>query len=324
MRSGSALIQAANRILQQQTQDGAIVMGALPSQQASITPYFANFAGLGLITAYRERHDARYLEAARRWVDWYAAHQNADGTINDYTGGPDAWKSTGDYDSTDSYAATYLELLLAIAGATREKEWLRTHYPSALHALAAIRLTLQPCGLTLAKPTYPVMYTMDNVETLRGLHAAAEIAGMVKDGVTASQTAAMAHRMETAIQRDLWSASLHYYRIGVQPDGFRHEGLTKWYPDVMANLMAIAWLLPTEPHRALFKRLKTQFHPTLPDVIHNEDDLEHLCWWGWAAKGVGDTALSAKIVGRLRGFDSALPEAINPGLLGHICRLLAR
>ena len=299
-------------------------MGSLPARESRITPYFANFAGLGLIAAYKKVHDPRFLKAARRWADWYAGHQNPDGTINDYTGSPGAWKSTGDYDSTDSYAATYLELLLSISQTTSDSQWLRAKYSSAARAFAAIRLTLQPSGLTLAKPTYPIMYTMDNVEVARGLRATEEICRILKEKAAQAIAAEMAHTMETALTRDLWNADRQHYRIGVQPDGFKHEGLTKWYPDVMANLMAIGWRPASRQHRALFVRLKSKFGGMLPTTLRSEGDLEHLCWWGWAARGAGDTRLSAEIAARLYGFDAALPGSVNPGLLGHICRLLAK
>ena len=323
-QSLTAINQAANQILRHQTRDGAIVMGALPSQKSQVMPYFANFAGLGLVAAYREAHDPRYLAAAKRWADWYEAHQNSDGTINDYTGVPGAWKSTGDYDSTDSYAATYLELLLTLYRVTSDGKWLRAKFPSATQALAAIRLTLQPRGLTIAKPTYPVMYTMDNVETTRGLQAPVEICRIVNDKAVGARAAEMAYRMDVAITRDLWDASRQCYRIGVQTDGGKEEGLTKWYPDVMANLMAIGWRPRSERHRTLWIRLKTEFSAMLPTTLHSEDDLEHLCWWGWAARGAGDITLSAEIAARLRRCEAALPAVANPGLLGHICRLLAR
>ena len=74
---------------------------------------------------------------------------------------------------------------------------------------------------------------------------------------------------------------------------------------------------------ALFKRLKAQFSATLPTAIRTEDDLDHLCWWGWASRGAGDAALMAEITARFQGFDTALPTVVNPGLLGHLCRLLA-
>ena len=44
---------------------------------------------------------------------WYAAHLNPDGTIDDHRGLPGALRPTGHYDSSDSYAATFLWLAQA-------------------------------------------------------------------------------------------------------------------------------------------------------------------------------------------------------------------
>ncbi len=352
-KPNAAMRRAADQILRHQTADGAITQG-LPSDAASrIVPYFGNFAALGLVAAYAQTHHRPYLNAARNWIAWYEAHQNANGTIFDYTGTSGAWKPTGDFDSTDSYAATYLELVLAayraalrppgppilggeirikaslvppklggVGGRNVTKDWLRARHASVRRALAGIRLTLQPCGLTLAKPTYPVMYTMDNVETARGLRAAAQIAQALGDSREAAEAQAMAEKMAAAIARDLWDAARQSYRIGIQPDGGKMEGLEKWYPDVMANLMAIAWL-PSPRHAAPYARLKTQFAADIPAAVRSEGDLDHLVWWGLAAQGAGDKELAAQIAARLADFDSSRPAVPNPALLGHICRILA-
>ncbi|HLV80800.1 MAG TPA: hypothetical protein VKT32_10985 [Chthonomonadaceae bacterium] len=318
----SPIVRAANLIRAHQAGDGAIAQDALPAGATRILPYFANFAALGLVTAYRHTGDPDYLESARRWAGWYAAHQNPDGTVYDYTGAPGAWKPTGDYDSTDSYAATYLTLLLALYRASPDPKWLAGRRDSIEKAVKAIKLTLQPIGLTLAKPTYPVMYTMDNVETAQGLHAAAEIARLLHLAPLREETEPLARRMETAVAHDLWDPATESYLIGLQPDGYHARGFKVWYPDVMANLMAIAWLPESERNRALFARMKTLFADTLPEQVAGEQDLEHLDWWGWAAWGAHDTALLKQIQQRLATFDR-VQHAFYPATLGHLCRLMS-
>jgi hypothetical protein len=317
------IVRAANEILAHQTSDGAIVQGTLPAADSRLVPYFADFAALGLVAAYRTTHNQTYLEAAKRYTDWYVAHQNPNGTIYDYTGGPQDWKATGDYDSTDSYAATFLDLLLAIYRAAPDATWLRAQSHSIAQAVAAIKLTLQPIGLTLAKPTYPVMYTMDNVETARGLRSASELATLLGAQALSTETKTLAERMQTAITQDLWDTKQDSFLIGLQPDGGKMEGLKTWYPDVMANLMAIGWLPASDRNRALFARLKAKFGNAILLDIQTEEDLERLIWWGWAASGVQDAALLKEIRSRLSHFDRSMRQFPNPGSLGHLCRLLA-
>ncbi len=322
--SSCAVERAAEQILRHQVSDGAIVMGALPAKQSRLVPYFANFAARGLVTAFRETRDARWLDAAKRCAAWHEAHMNADGTIYDFDGAPGAWKPTGHYDSTDSYAATYLDLVLTIHRAAPDREWLRSRLPSVCQAVAAIRLTLQPNGLTLAKPKWPVIYLMDNTETAAGLRAAAAIAGELGEAGLQQETSATADRMEQAIARHLWDAARQTYWVGLQTNGAKVHGQQKWYPHVMANLMAVGWLPPSERHRTLLARLKKESSTEIPSAVRSEDDLDRLVWWGSAASGAGDRALSAEIMVKLAGFDAHVKQFANPALLGHLCRILAR
>lgn len=316
--------EAARLILAQQTEDGAITMGRLTEKDSQIISYFGCFAAQGLVAVYRKTHDAKLIEAARRWVAWYEAHQNPDGTIFDYTGHSGAWKSTGKYDSTDSYAAVYLDLLHDLNRAAPDASWLKKRKRSIALAIKGIRLTMQPSGLTLAKPDYPIMYTMDNVETLLGLRAATELARALGNKTMAQDAKAMADRMEAAISSELWSSKESYYRIGVQPDGYKHEGLKAWYPDVMANLMAVAWLPPSLRNRSLYKRVFAKFGSGIPTQAKTKYDLGVLIWWGWAARGANDRATLAAIQNRFVGFERLCADGCDAGDLGHIARLCAQ
>ena len=302
--------RAAAELLRHQTADGAIVMGTLPASRSHLVPYFANFAALGLAAASGETGDARYLDAARRWAAWYEAHMNPDGTICDFDGASGAWQSTGDCDSTDSYAATFLELLLAIERAAPDPAWRAAHLPAARRAVAAIRLTLQPNGLTSAKPGWEVMYLMDNVETAAGLRAAAAL-GL--------DTAGLAASMERTMTAKLWDDARQTYAVGLEGNGRLVTAAATWYPYLMANLMAVGWLPPREGHVALLGRLRQQFGAEMPVAVNTEDDLERLVWWGIAAQGAGDAALGADIAAKLHAFDAQVKTFARPDLLGHLC-----
>jgi len=313
--------KAAARILVQQTPDGAITMD---NSKSGVVSYFGCFAAQGLVAVYRKTRDPKLLTGARKWVDWYIAHQNADGTIFDYSGRSGAWKSTGKYDSSDSYAAVYIDLLRDIHEAAPNTVWLKARKPSILKALKGIRLTMQPCGLTLAKPDYPVMYTMDNVETLLGLRSAVVLAKALGDQELAKQVKAEADRMDAAVSSELWNQKALCYRIAVQPDGGKIEGLKDWYPDIMANLMAVAWLPSSERNSNLYVMLKARFGADVPKGVKTMIDVEHLVWWGWAASGAADKESGAAIRSRLHDFDSVCQSGCDPGLLGHIARLCVK
>lgn len=316
---------AAELIQRQQTGDGAITMGLVGRDESTVNPYFGCFAAEGLLAEYRSTRDAALLRSALAWGDWYAAHQNPNGTIFDYKGHAGAWRSTAHYDSSDSYAAVYVSFLLDLYRASRDKVWLRGKQASIRLALAGIRLTMQPNGLTLAKPTYPVMYVMDNTETLQGLRSAHELAIALRDTAEGRRTQAEADRMEAAIDSLLWDLSGSSYYIGIQTDGGKSTGLKDWYPDIMANLMAIAWLPPSARNQALFGRVFAKFGAAIPTQVNSQDDLEKLIWWGYAAQKVGRSDLLARIRNGLSTFERICANGCDAGDLGHVVRLtLAR
>jgi hypothetical protein len=315
--------KAAAMILAQQTSDGAITMGRRNERRSSVVSYFGCFAAQGLVAVYRRTQDPELLMGAKKWVDWYIAHQNADGTIFDFNGNSDDWTSSGQFDSTDSYAAVYIDLLRDVHQAAPDVVWLADRKPSIVTALKGIRLTMQPCGLTTAKPDYPVMYTMDNVETLLGLRAAVVLAEALGDSALQQQALAEANRMEAAISSELWNPQAACYRVGVQLDGGKMESLRDWYPDIMANLMAVAWLPRSERNEHLYARLIVEFGGDASTNVNTRRNVERLVWWGWAATGAADKSLASSICSRLGNFDSVYQSGCNPGLLGHIARLCA-
>jgi hypothetical protein len=315
-------VRAAEHLLAQQTPDGAITMGKIGEGQCWVVSYFGCFGAQGLLAAYTARRDRRFVDGALNWVQWYEAHQNADGTIFDYKGRPGDWQSTGHFDSTDSYAAVYLDLLKDVFRATGDRTWLLKRSASISRAMKGIRLTMQPCGLTLAKPDYAVMYTMDNVESLLGLRAAASLCKALGDSRASQEAGREADKMEAAIESSLWNGAAGCYRIGIQPDGGKMEGLKDWYPDVMANLMAVAWLPPSPRHQALYRMLIAKFGGWSKEIA-TVDDLEHAIWWGWAALGASDHASLERLTGLTGAFERLCADGLEPGLLGHVARLCA-
>jgi len=319
----AAVIRAADTILSHQSSDGVIAQDRATGRPSELIPYYANFAADGLAEAYRVTHEPAFLRGAKQWVAWFAAHQNPDGTIFDYTGKPGEWKSKGTYDSTDSYAATFLELLLNIHRADPDLKWLN-RYATAIHqAVRAIRLTLQPNGLTIARPGWPVMYTMDNTETMRGLRAASALLTLLHDSAGAAEAARVARRMKEGIDTLLWDAERKNYRVGIQLDGGIDRADGKWYPDIMANLMAVGWLDPSDRNRALFQRLRRAHANSLPKTPRNEDEVERHVWWAYAARSASDRKAFTEIRDRIAAAYSLNVPNDHPALLGHICRLLA-
>ncbi len=316
------LVAAAAQLLQHQASDGALVQGSLTSSRVCVVPYFANLGALGLVAAGRATGDGRYAAAARCWVTWYEAHQNPDGTIFDYVRTNGLWQSTGACDSTDSYAATYLELCSAIQHTAPDAGWLRTRRPALERAVAAIRLTRQANDLTTARPGWPVLYTMDNIEVLRGLRAAAALAGALGDAAWQRELESTAARTAQAIGRELYDETRQIYGVGVQTNGAKMKDKGEWYPFVMANLLAVAQLPPAERQCELFAKLQREYAAMMPGELRTAADWDRLIWWGYAARGVGDSKLQAEISKRLAASAAQLYVVNNPATLGRLCLVL--
>lgn len=315
--------QVAQRILGFQTPDGAIAMDpASPARNTRVVPYVANYAAMGLVAVYAATHRTPFAEGALKWVRWYEAHMNPDGTIDDWAGSGQRWQSTNNRDSTDAYAATYLSLVERIFMALHDRRWLSERRPFVERAVGAIRLTLQPNGLTTAKPDWPVMYTMDNVETASGLRSAATLAEAAGWKELRNEAARLAQSMEHAIQAVLWDTSSSTFLVGVQTDGARVRAGSDWYPSVMANLMAAAWLPGTERTVQLFRRLYQQYRDTIPAAAATADDATRLIWWTYAASKCGTQEQANDLARRVTVLAAHPPAGCYPDALGHICILL--
>ena len=274
---------AAHAILLRQDSDGAIFNGPTFLTDNKLVPYFGNLAARSLCMAAVTLGDASYSQAARRWLDWYAAHMNTNGTVYDYSSSSGVLTTMGDFDSTDSYGATFVDAVyhcnLAMPGLAAELAG-----PVA-SALAAVDLTYQSDGLTFAKPSYLIKYAMDNVEVRRGLASGSLVAPTATE---ADIRSAKASRTLTAIDGLLWVAASGRYSSGMDDVGGLTPVANAWYPDDMAQLMAIAWL-PRSPRRdGLYASVNASSF-NVPSSITDAQGAEYAEWWGVAAKTMGDT-----------------------------------
>lgn len=313
---------AAEAILSRQRGDGAILMAPVSQQENSLIPYFANLAVIGLVVAYPHTRNRAHVQAAQRWLRWYVAHQNPDGTIDDYQLRNGALQSTGEHDSTDSYAATFLEALHRTARASEGQDWLGSLYPAARKAVDAICLTLQRDGLTWAKPSHRVKYLMDNVEVYRGWQSAQWIAETTGRRAEAGAFRSLAQRTLQAIDDLLFLRERGYYAWALHENGARETRLSQWYPDLLAQLMAIAWLPASARRKALLARLRQQFRQVWQTAVE-DGDVGVLVWWGMAAIGTGDRAFAQHLI--LPPVKEQVRARATPNLpeYGHVLRLCA-
>jgi hypothetical protein len=283
-------------VVQAQLADGAI---AHHVDKVAIWPYLSSFAAIGLTRASDVTGDPSYRDAAWRWTSWYQAHMNAQGYVTDYQVAGTVETSTGDMDSTDSYAAMYLMALRNAWASSSDRTKLEAARAGVAKAVAAIESTQQADGLTWAKPSWHVKYLMDNVEVYAGLRAAAELARALGDATLEDRATADATRVKQGVSA-LWNPTTGSYDWAVHENGARQS--TNWsvfYPDAAQQMWAVGFGLVDASRAAALVAKFEQTHPLWdkPSATDTYDTgAKAVGYWapiGWAYQRVGNTARAA-------------------------------
>jgi hypothetical protein len=219
-------------------------------------PYVSNFAAMALLAAHDLRSAPDDVRRVERWLLWYAANQEADGTICDRTGTLASYRSNGRRDSTDSYAATFLMAVRRYQQAIRGRPAPPVVRAARL-ALSAVADVTQSDGLTIAKPDYRMKYLMDNVEVYGGLTEGAALFQAVGDAKEAANARRMAAQVAAGL-RGFWSPRDACFAFALDMKGRYSAGLEKPYPQGLAQLYALAHVEPrqTELWQTVCRRFK--------------------------------------------------------------------
>lgn len=207
---------------------------AFNPQHLLINPYFSNLAAWALLT------DPANLPVVQRHMDWYIAHLNADGTIDDYERKSGQLRSTGTYDSADSYAATFFTIVARYLEAGGDIEWFHRNRAD-LDRIERMLISLTDTdGLTWAKKNYFLKYLMDNAEVYAGWLDWADALDRAGDPSAAAaarlRAAAVKEGLERFRQKDgQWAWGLD--RLGLH----RRSSTRKFYPDAVAQIFPVAW-----------------------------------------------------------------------------------
>ncbi|MCX7749932.1 MAG: hypothetical protein N2645_24085 [Clostridia bacterium] len=266
--------------------------------QYKVVPYFSNLAAEGWL----ER--PTYATGVRKYMDWYFEHLNwpdyngVYGTIYDYYISSDKTTETATkkYDSTDSYAATFLSLLRKYFEKTEDYAYLSGH-KHEIDAIGNVMIhTMDRDGLTWAKPDYKVKYLMDNCEVYRGLDDAQWIFKNVFGDLKGSEYyRSYKTKVLKGIEKSLWNSP--FYHDCKYIFGFMGKtNFKKFYPDAVCQLYPI-WngILEAKELRAI--NLYETFNKHYP---------------GWTALDTGDVfpwtfaAYTASMMGDKGRVDSFL------------------
>jgi len=228
---------------------GAILYGS-----SQINPYYSNIAAIGMT-----KDPARY-GAVKNWMQWYLNHLNWPdkwglyGSTYDYNVNGSTETSTGNADSTDSYAATFLSVAWAYyrTGDAGAQAYVKT-LAYQMEVIAGVLISTQDNdGLTWAKPDYHIKYLMDNCEAYRGLRDVASLfQNAYGDSSKAAYFNARADMMLNGI-RAMWLGGGAY---GVYKDALGRLAAPNWgvwYADATSQVFPVLMgvISPADPHAA--------------------------------------------------------------------------
>lgn len=269
-----------------QLSDWAIPVTAKTAEgKATINPYFADYAAMAML----ERPE-NYATNVLYYINWHFDHLNADGTIYDYQLESNELSTAGTYDSTDSYAATFLSLLWKYYSKTKNASVITNNAEKIALVISALESTMDQ-DLTYATADFKVKYTMDNCEVFAGLSDAAKLySEVLSDADKAAELTQKAERVAAAIESLLWNPN-GYYEVGIKEDGSVSNTYdsSKYYPSGMAQLFPLlTGVLDPASDRAqsVYQSFLTSFDITNLSAV---GDYYSIAAYAAAVMGDGDT-----------------------------------
>ena len=269
-----------------QLENGAIPMTYAKNGELTMNPYFADFAALALL----DKADL-YADNVKRYMDWHFTHLNTaeedfnglDGTIYDYkitmkdgkitderVSNP---KNSDSYDTTDSYAATFLTVVYKYYCKTGDIDYLLNNFEDILR-IANVMLATEQNGLTYAKPNHRIKYLMDNCEVYEGAMAASKIIEAVGDQYESIYTIpylsetyeSLALEVKNNINQKLWNYIGGHYRSALIAYVDFPRKVFSWnmyYPQATSQLFPIICgvIEPgTDRAKNLYEKFSESFH----------------------------------------------------------------
>lgn len=267
-----------------QLSNGAIPMTYAENGKLTMNPYFADFAALALLD-----NAEKYGGNVKAYMDWHFEHLNTakedfnglDGTIYDYVitmkdGRIESEvvstpENADSYDTTDSYAATFLTVLYKYFCKTGDSDYVVDNAEDIVRITNVMFATLQN-GLTYAKHNHRVKYLMDNCEVYEGAIAATRLfEEMVQRGKAEyidmrDDCNDLIGTIKENINTKLWNYVGGYYRPGITAYVSIPTKIFSWktyYPQATSQLFPIICgvIEPnTQRARNLYEKFSDTYH----------------------------------------------------------------
>ena len=274
-----------------QMDDGAILNHRiLTYSQTKMVPYFSCTAAEGFLASGNES----YYPRVKKFCEWYFNHLNRgvdentlDGTIFDYyyqliSNNYDI-TTKKERDSEDSYAALFISLLKNYADITNDFDFLIAHRDDIdliMSVLTSPKLLNN--GLTYAKTSYEIKYTMDNSEVYSGFIAAEWIyRNVFNDNIKGDIFANHANVLSETFEKLLWKEEKQAYLYHANQN-LDNIDLTKFYPQGVVQLTSQMFnLIKPDGNRSQY--LYKRFIETFPKWATLEENTHP---WGFAGRSL--------------------------------------
>lgn len=244
----------------------SIMNNKSPDSTYKIIPYFSNIASLALL------EDPTKLSQVKKYLIWYVTHLNrpdkhgVNGTIYDYwVRKNNELVSTKDYDSYDSYPATFLTLCLGYFQKSNDKRFFDINRKNIDLITDSLITSMDSDYLTWAKPDYKIKYLMDNCEVYEGLINGSKLySHAYSDNQVSQKLLKLAEQNYDSIENNMWKKDYYCYLIDNGGKGSKPDYNT-WYADATSQLFPIlCGLIKPESDRAKF--------------IYNNFNVHHSDW----------------------------------------------
>ncbi|HKD92826.1 MAG TPA: hypothetical protein VKB56_13025 [Terriglobales bacterium] len=264
--------------------------------------------------------DLTRLGQVQSWMKWVVAHLNntdrwgMSGTIYDWNVDANGNEtSTGDADSTDSYAATFLTLAWNYwqSGDANAQSYLKSISQELDLVGSVIAKTMQADGLTWAKPDYQIKYLMDNCEVYRGLKDLASLFSAMGDSTRGSYYANLAAQSLNGIN-GLWISNIGLWAVYKDNAGnYAAPNVSTWYPDATAQVFPIIeQIVPASDSRVQSAYAKfNAAWPGWPELSFQSQDSFPWCLVGAAAALMGDSTRANQYL------NAITTKYVNPGFV---------
>ncbi|HQB27972.1 MAG TPA: hypothetical protein PLO29_03390 [Paludibacter sp.] len=291
---------------------------------SKICGYFANFACIALL----KNPSTENTDVVKKYMQWYMGKLN--GEVNTIQGGSEIVGSIydyyapnettqGNYDSVDSYAATFLMLAQEFAMLSAEnKSWLM-QYITKLNLVAK---ALETCldteensipttfsnddddYLSIASYVYPAKYLMDNSEVNRGLKSAKWLhdEGLL---TTTSNYNMLVNKNTNSIESEFWQSTMYNWIDNKDNEDVLTSSWDKFYADATSQLYPAIFEV-IDPYSSRANKLYTEFNKNYPNWSLGILPSSSHAWaiLSFAAANINDKARVEEYMKHIYSFNS--------------------